>query len=169
MTMSKVIEFDEECPKCNGTGLYSGMAEHDGAAVVCHTCKGTGCHHFRHTYKEFKGRKQRSGVERVYETNPGIAIGKGNGCTLEQFGGMPYEDWDAGKPFPKGSENRAFTCPAWWCQSADSSKKPDWGTCVQSLGRRFSECPRFHYKKACWARWDCEFGEDAIEEEQNNE
>ena len=37
-----VIEFDCECESCKGTGLYVGMAEREGSAVVCHTCKGTG-------------------------------------------------------------------------------------------------------------------------------
>jgi hypothetical protein len=154
--MKKVIEFDEQCKDCNGTGLYKGMAERDGAAVVCCTCKGTGCHHFKHTYDEFTGRKSLPGIERVYETNPGICIGKFNGHTLEQFGGMPYEDWDAGKPFPAGSENREFTCPAWWCQRADYSHKPNWNGCNVSLGASFSHCPHFCTKEQCWERWDRE-------------
>ena len=164
--MKKVIKFDEQCQSCSGTGLYKGMGERDGAAVVCHTCKGTGCHHFKHAYDEFTGRKPRPGIRRVYEVNPGICIGAGNGHTLEQFGGVPHEDWDAGKPFPAGSENREFTCPAWWYQSADYKKKPDWDECNTSLGASFSRCPHFGNKAQCWERWDREI---ANKELSNND
>lgn len=37
-----IIKIECECNACKGTGLYVGMAERDGAAVVCYTCKGTG-------------------------------------------------------------------------------------------------------------------------------
>ena len=37
--MKKVVEFDEQCMACGGTGLYVGMAECDGAAVVCTNAK----------------------------------------------------------------------------------------------------------------------------------
>ena len=154
--MKKIIEFDEQCQSCNGTGLYSGMCEGKGAAVVCSTCNGTGCEHFKHTYEEFKGRKPRSGIKRVYEVNPGIGIGEGNGHTLEQFGGMSYTDWSVGKPFPAGSENREFTCPAWWYQIADYKCKPNWSECWGNTGSRFSKCPYFNKKSRCWERWDRE-------------
>ena len=41
-----------ECQACGGTGLYKGMAERDGAAVVCSCCNGTGKTEF--TYNEFE-------------------------------------------------------------------------------------------------------------------
>ena len=158
---AKLIEFDEECPSCGGTGLYDGMAERGGAAVVCHTCKGTGCHRFKHEYKPFIRRKKRAGVERVYEVNPGIIIGIGNGHALTDFGGMPYFEWEAGLKFPAGSENRNFTCPAWWYQSANYKLKPDWDECNAALGCSFSRCPCFKNKRACWARWDDVIGRSA--------
>lgn len=37
MTRTIIIE----CQACKGTGLYKGMAERDGAAVVCSHCHGT--------------------------------------------------------------------------------------------------------------------------------
>jgi len=146
------IEFDEECPDCKSTGLYVGIAEKSGAAAICHTCKGTGKHHFKHTYEKFVERKNKSGITRVFQVNPGICIG---GKNLEQFGGMSYKDWKAGNPFPPGSEMRAFTCPAWWYQSADCDKKPDWKDCV-GVGS-FSGCGNFNNKQNCWERWDEEF------------
>ena len=159
--MKKTIEHDEKCQSCDGTGLYVGMAERGGAAVECHTCKGTGCHKFSYQYEDFTGREDRPGVVRVYKTNPGICIGTGNGHRLEDFGGMPLEDWKAGHPFGPGTENRNFTCPCWWYQRADYKLKPDWEECNRSLGRSFSDCPHYANKAECWKRWDREIGHTA--------
>jgi len=157
--MKHKIEFDEVCKSCNGTGLYVGMAERDGAAVVCHTCKGTGCHHFVYEYEDFEGRTKREDVERVYQVNPGIIIGcnENKGLELSDFGGIPYSDWLEGQPFGIGSENRQFTCPAWWYQSVDYKKTPEW--CYNDYGfawGAFSSCPQFTNKGQCWERFDKE-------------
>jgi hypothetical protein len=150
----KKIEFDEKCPSCSGTGLYIGMAEHDGAAVVCSNCDGTGKHHFSHNYDEFEGKIENKKVIRVYEANPGIGIGNRNNCKLEDFGGMPYKDWINNKRFPNKSEMRKYTCPAWWYQSADYKKKPDWEECL--VCGSFSSCKYFSTKQNCWDRFDKE-------------
>jgi len=154
----KTIEFDEQCPSCKGTGLYSGMAERDGLAVVCSTCKGTGCHHFTYKYEDFTGRVEDTTIIRVVETNPGIVIGLGKqkGIPVNAFGGMPYEDWKSGSPFPPKSEMRNYTCPAWWYQSADYEKKPRLKECWDTLGSTFSKCPHFASKWLCWERFDKE-------------
>lgn len=155
--MSKqVIEFDYACQSCGATGLYVGMCERDGSAVVCHDCKGTGKAHFKMEYEEFHARKPKPGVAWVVEVNPGICIGKGEHgqYTLELFGGMPYMNWRAGKPFEIGMENREFTCPAWWYQSADYKRKPDWREC--GFGS-FSDCRGFVNKEACWKKWDKQY------------
>jgi len=151
----KRIEFDEVCPSCDGTGLYSGEAERDGSAVVCHTCKGTGRHHFVHDYEEFKERALREGVKRVFQCNPGICVGEGQGYKLSDFGGQPFEDWNKGKPFPAGSEMRRFTCPRWWGQCS-GGHLVEWDECDDSLGLSFSHCPHFLGKGACWDRYDKE-------------
>lgn len=159
--MKKTIEFDQECQSCGGTGLYIGMAERDGAAVVCCECDGTGMEHFKHTFNEFVGRKEPTKpVRQVYQTNPGITIGEGGSkeFKLSDFGGMSYSEWEKGSPFKVGMENRAFTCPAWWYQKADYKKKPGWDECNASLGRSFSGCPSFQNRSKCWERWDKEFG-----------
>jgi len=148
------FEVDEKCQSCKGTGLYVGFAEHDGSAVVCHICKGTGCHHLVHEYEEFKERSVRDDVTHVIEVNPGIGVGADGRYALSDFGGMPYKDWLEGKPFPKGSEMRQFTCPAWWYQSADYHKKPEWDECT-SIGS-FSRCKHFENKAMCWDRFDGE-------------
>jgi hypothetical protein len=154
--MKKTIEIDEKCKSCNGTGLYVGMAERDGAAIVCSTCKGTGCHKFKHEYEDFICKDERGGVRRVYQTNPGICIGEANGYLLEDFGGMSVKEWLVGFPFERGMENRRFTCPCWWYQSADYKLKPNWKECGESLGRSFSHCPKFVAKAGCWTRFDRE-------------
>ena len=155
-----VIEFDHICPSCKGKGLYVGLAERDGSAVVCHTCKGTGCKHTRIEYDDFEGRIESTDVTRVIKCNPGICVGTGKDGQLQlsDFGGQSYEDWKAGKRFPSGSEMRRFTCPAWWYQTANYDLKPHWDECL-GCGV-FSNCEHFATKDECWARWDEEFGQE---------
>lgn len=154
------VKYSCECESCGGTGLYVGFAEHDGSAVVCRTCGGTGEDKVDYTYTPFKQRKDKRGIKRVYQVNAGIGIGVGevNGetFTLEDFGGMPFKEWALGLPFPKGSEMRRFTCPAWWYQTANYEKKPDWKSC--NICGSFSNCSSFKSKDECWKRWDKEFG-----------
>lgn len=154
------IEYDAECTACKATGLYVGMGEHDGAAIVCSHCNGTGKVHKVIKYRDFEKRKKKRNVKRVYKTNPGIGIGEGHSekygkLKLETFGGMPYKDWFAGKPFPAKSEMRKFTCPAWWYQSADYDKKPEWKRC-RGPWSAFRDCEHFKNKEECWARFDRE-------------
>ena len=147
------IEYKCKCGSCKGTGIYVGMAERSGAGVVCSTCKGTGCRHVVIEYEDFDERVRRDDVERVYQVNSGICIGKGEGLSLEDFGGLPYDAWRDGAPFQAGMENRKFTCPAWWYQSADYKRKPNWDECGWGA---FSACKHFGNKQACWDRWDQE-------------
>ena len=152
--MKHRIEVYEKCRVCRGTGLYIGMAEKDGAAIVCYKCKGTGCCHTIFEYEDFKGRIRRDKVEQVYECNPGIIIGKGGGkYKLSDFGGIPYREWDIGKPFIK-AENRDYTCPKWWFQVSNSNKELDWQECNDSWVKPFSQCKFFRDKDKCWDRFD---------------
>ena len=150
------IEFDEQCKVCKGTGLYAGMGERNGFAVVCYECNGTGCHHVRIEYDDFKKRIPRNDVRRILQANPGIVCGTDNGHPIHAFGGMSYGEWVAGKQFEPGMEMREFTCPAWWYQRADYDKKPDWDECMAASV--FSGCKYFADKAACWDRWDRENG-----------
>ena len=93
----------------------------------------------------------------MYEINPGIVIGEGNGHRLEDFVEMSFEEWKKGKPFLPGMENREYTCPAWWYQNADHKKEPNWDECWESLGSTFSNCKHFSAKEKCRQRWDKEF------------
>jgi hypothetical protein len=88
------------------------------------------------------------------QVNPGIVLGGPKGKF--DFGGMSYKDWSDGKLFLPKSEMREFTCPAWWYQIADYSKKPRWDGCIH-VGS-FSGCKHFGQKCECWERWDKEFG-----------
>jgi len=155
--MKKVFEVEEYCANCEGTGIFVGFAEKDGAGVVCHSCDGTGCIHYVHEYEEFVQRKDVSRkIKRVYQVNPGVGIEENDECSLEDFGGMPIKEWEAGLPFPPKSENRKFTCPSWWYLSANYDLKPTWDACHHSWGRSFSECPFFKTKEKCWERFDKE-------------
>lgn len=144
------IDYVCECPTCSGTGLYVGLGERDGAAVVCYKCKGTGKQEIHLTYKDFEGRQLQQGVSRVIKVNPGICVG---GSDLSAFGGMDYKDWFSGEPFPPLSEMRRYTCPRWWGQCANRNNLPDWDEC--GFGR-FPDCKHFSTKHACWSRWDAE-------------
>ena len=98
MTKHK-IEWREKCKSCKGTALYVGLAERDGAAVICHTCKGKGYCDQSIVYEDFEGIEKKEGVERVFQNNPGIIIGKGETLSLADFGGMPFSDWEKASPF----------------------------------------------------------------------
>ena len=139
-----------ECEACDGTGLYVGFGEGKGVAVECKSCDGTGKSFVK--YKPFEGRKKREGITRVIQCNPGWKVS----ADMRETGGLPYEEWAEGKPFPLGSEMREFVCPAWWYQSADYKKKPEWEQCDRMLGRVFSDCELFGKKDGCWARFDIE-------------
>jgi hypothetical protein len=160
MSDERTWTVSAECRACKGTGLYVGMAERSGAAVVCHTCEGTGCETITVKYRPFIKRQPRHDVTRVYRVNPGIMIGTGNGHRLEDFGGIPHAAWEAGAPFTDGTEDRRHTCPAWFYQSADYSRKPNWKEC--GFGA-FSTCNHFPNKDACWRRFDAEQGTVQLE------
>ena len=88
-----------ECDSCGGTGLYCGMAEKKGSAVVCTNCKGTGKVSVKQTFKKFEKRKKREGVKRVFETAGGYMLAADDVTTKEgvtihfsRFG-VEYEDW----------------------------------------------------------------------------
>ena len=153
-----IIEFDHECKTCKATGLYVGMAERSGCAVVCQYCNGTGKDHTKIEYDDFENRKPQTDVVWVVRCNPGICIGVGpneenSTLTWDDFGWMPYEDWAHNMPFPEKSEMRRWTCPAWWYQCADYDKRPNWDECGCGA---FSSCRHFPTKLSCWARFDRE-------------
>ena len=53
----------QECDSCGGTGLYSGLCEGKGKAVICSSCQGKGW--FEYSYKPFKKRHKKKGIESI--------------------------------------------------------------------------------------------------------
>ncbi len=149
-----IIEYDEECPDCKGTGIKVGSYERDGAGVICHKCNGTGKKHVYIEYKPFTKRNTRDDVERVFEVNPGVCIEALGKYGLEAFGGMAYEEWLSGRPFPPGSEMREFVCPAQWEQARKSGFECWW--CLIPVGETFSNCMYLAIDNLCWSIWDKE-------------
>ena len=79
-----MMEVKAECEACSGTGLYVGMCEKKGTAVVCIRCNGSGCQVIK--YKPFERRKGKQGIEMVYRSR-GSFIATGVG---PQGGGVTY-------------------------------------------------------------------------------
>ena len=158
--MKHQIGYDAKCQTCKGTGVYVGMAERDGSAIVCNRCNGAGWAHVVIEYEDPpEQRIVKEGVRRVYKVNPGIYIGEGEGFNLEDFGGMAYTDWLNGEPFPPKSEMRKYTCPNWWWQLEGKGDRPDWCP-VGQLGRSFTECKCYGDKATCWDMWDLKGDKD---------
>ena len=109
-----IIDADIECTKCNGTGLYIGMAERGGAAVICYHCNGTGKEHIHKEYVKFTERKDNPNVSRVYKTGGTFCISakdcvtnEGKVIKFSQYG-CTYEEWKNGvEPKPI----RDLLCP----------------------------------------------------------
>lgn len=149
--MKHLWKQQAKCSSCKGTGVYKGIGEKGKVGVVCCNCKGTGQIELKVEWEDFEERIIRDNIKRVVEVNPGMFISEN-----PEFGGMPYEDWLKGKPFPLKSENRKYICPCWWYQSANYDLKPDWKECRGNCGISFSSCSHFKNKHLCWERWDRE-------------
>lgn len=157
------ITYSSECNSCKGTGLYVGMAERNGIAVVCHSCKGKGIIDNTVEFRIFNGRRHHAKAKWVLRFNAGYIVGIGflqgktEAVDYDHWGGMSYEDWlalDDAVVFPNGLEMRRHSCPAWWYQSVDRKRMPSWDEC--GFGS-FSKCANFPNRVACWARWDKDF------------
>lgn len=101
---NKIIwEADVNCTSCYGTGIYQGMAELNGAGVVCAYCKGSGKQHVKHEYAPFEGRVPTKKVNRVYKTAAGYGISSKDVTTPEgkfiafSKAGATYQEWLDGK------------------------------------------------------------------------
>jgi len=76
-----------KCSSCSGTGLYSGMCEGPGKAVVCLDCAGTGRELIE--YEPFVARQPRKDIKTVL-------IGRQSKFILETSRGLkeiPYKQW----------------------------------------------------------------------------
>jgi hypothetical protein len=149
----KTFEVDIECKSCGGTGLYVGLAERDGAAMVCSTCKGTGKYHHKFTYKEFKERTKRKDVRRVFKTSCGFVHTPDDtevdGKTIKfSQSGVSYEKWlNGGEPLPL----KTLYCPKMW-----TGQKWDSKTCTEHclVGDSINHCPYRENMAACWDEYE---------------
>jgi hypothetical protein len=81
------IKVQTRCEACGGTGLYSGMCEGKGKAVVCLSCDGSGCETI--WYEPFTKRRGRTDIKTVI-------LGRATRSILETNAGkeeVPYKKW----------------------------------------------------------------------------
>jgi hypothetical protein len=158
----KRIEKDIKCKSCNGTGVYVGMAERDGAAVVCHSCKGTGKQHYVFEYEEFTGIQKRDDVSRVYKQSYGFVIAprelnfEGIGTINMAYEGVSYEDFINGK-MPE--HTKQMVCPLLADQGACHKIPGFIDKCDELngkplLGCLISDCKNQINKLDCWERFN---------------
>uniref|UniRef100_A0A6M3LT73 Uncharacterized protein n=1 Tax=viral metagenome TaxID=1070528 RepID=A0A6M3LT73_9ZZZZ len=152
------IQGEVECSACDGTGLYQGMAEHNGAAVVCYKCNGTGKCSVKLTYQKFRGRKIREGIERVYDASHGYFISaedatndEGTTFPFSQWG-CDYGDWlNGAEPIPM----RGLICP--YLHTNQKLQSEDVNGLYETrcsknthCGQLISNCPLWPEKEKCW-------------------
>jgi len=148
-----------KCQSCEGTGLYVGMAEGNGVAVVCYKCNGTGCQNYSFVYEPFVKRKIRKDIKRVFKKSCGYGHGSEDGVTPEgkkikfSEGGVSYEEWLKGeKPKPV----KDLYCPYLWTsqsmQDSDHSKYKMYKEhCNKHLNwGSITNCPMYNKKEKCW-------------------
>jgi hypothetical protein len=151
------IKILVQCSSCKGTGLYVGLSEMDGCAVVCSRCKGTG--EMTLEYEYFTGLKHREGVRRVFKSSFGYVHSAEDSEGIEfSKGGCTYDEWIAGeKPRPV----KTLYCPlAWENQELANKDHPKhslyMGRCSYGIdfGRSISDCNYFKQKSECWGIYD---------------
>jgi len=156
----KKIELKIQCRSCGGTGIYVGIGERDGAAIVCHTCNGTGCEDYYFEYTPFTKRKKKEGIKRVYKDGMGYCIApkllvfKGVGTIDMAKEGVSYAEFLEGK-MPE--HIKTLGCPM----------QADQGTCHEIKGfieecdklnggylNMIADCKNHPNKAECWDRFD---------------
>lgn len=154
--MEKIIDIEIECQSCNGTGVYSGMAERDGAALVCHTCEGKGKKQHVFRYNEFTGRKKSEKVKRVYKAGYGFVIGTGvigfsdAGKVDMSKEGVSYEEFLQGK-MPNHIEKLA--CPMMADQGACHKIDGFTDKCNELNGGWVGVLSKCNHRKKCSECW----------------
>jgi len=153
------IDIMIECPSCNGTGLYSGMAEGEGIAVICYKCKGSGKYHFVYSYNKFKGRKKKEGIKRVFLKGTQYKIGLGV-INFDKVGpidmdkeGVSYQEFLDGK-MPEHITK--LECPMLADQGACHDTPGFTEKCNELNGGWIgflSDCKHQLKKEECWKRF----------------
>jgi len=79
--------INAECGDCRATGLYSGVCEPKGTAVICVRCGGTGCEAL--SYTPFTVRRRRGGIQTISRSRGAFiltGVGRiGDEMTYSQF------------------------------------------------------------------------------------
>jgi hypothetical protein len=157
----KKIEMKVECPSCKGTGLYSGMAESDNIAVICHKCNGTGAYNYSYSYNDFVKRKIKNGIERVYLKGTRYKLGLGK-INFDRVGeidmakeGVSYSEFLDGK---KPTHIKKLECPLLADQSACHEIEGFVKECNSyagcGWGNEITECENQPNKHECWDRFE---------------
>jgi hypothetical protein len=92
------MQVNAACVACGATGLYSGMCEGPGRAVICLDCGGTGCQVLH--YKPYEGRKRKNGIKVIQQSRGRFIAGPIGGGGNE----MTYVEFERRYP-PFGSRN----------------------------------------------------------------
>lgn len=79
-----------QCPTCEGTGIYRGIAEPKGVGKVCRDCKGTAKQ--THRYVPFTGKIVRHDVTQVVAADEGILH-----TPYAEQGAVTYKEFLEGK------------------------------------------------------------------------
>ena len=148
-------KIEIECPTCEGTGLYAGMCEQDGCAVICDNCNGKG--YTTYEYNDFTGKKVKEGVIRVFEKTCGY-VHSGKNCVCDdgrvlhfENYGCSYEEWLNGKE-PRPMEE--LVCPYQYYNNGIGNEPFE--RCRENApGIGFiSDCKLFAQKDKCWEEYN---------------
>lgn len=148
-TTRRVISLDIVCQSCDGTGLYVGRAERDGASVVCHRCTGSGKYAYRFEYEPFESRRPApDGVTRVHVARGYVLSPQHPQCD----GGVPVSDYEPGMAVPA---DESLYCPYLYTNQGWCAKPEPWHpdyppAAPVSAGTYISNCKHWPYKADCW-------------------
>ena len=163
------VEIIHQCGSCSGSGLYTGMAERDGSAVICSSCHGTGRSVSKMTFTEFNGRVNKKGVKRVYQSACGYGISSEDirrddgkiirfsnaGCSYSEwkFGAIPKPIEDLHCPYMHSSQKMQHSShKANPLYMSDCRKNMSFGL--------ITDCKMFSCKERCWKKYHELVGEN---------
>jgi len=152
--VTKTISLDIVCPSCDGTGLYVGLAERDGAAVVCYRCKGLGQYAYRFEYEPFEVRRPApKSVKSVHVARGYVISDRLEGSD----GGVPIEQWSPGMTVPADEK---LYCPWNYTTQAYCAHRDADGYAPFPLGAQATSCSYWPDKADCWRIFHSEAGAD---------
>ena len=155
------LEGEAECKSCKGTGLYAGLAEKEGARVICRTCEGIGKIKISFQWNKFKKKKIDKNATRVYTNGMGYVItdkdvtikGENGEDIIFPFSqyGCSYKDWLKGttpKPLKFLGCPYQHTNQRLQTEDVNDLYKT---RCHENIGYGLiSNCKLYHCKGTCW-------------------